>query len=73
MLQVMLAKLYIEILGLGQGSPAAEKLKNFRGPKNNKSVSSVSIQFFVVDFVYIRIICYICRTWEILQIQLSGF
>lgn len=31
-----LAKLYIEILGLGKDSPAAQKLLNFRAPKGSK-------------------------------------
>jgi len=34
-----LAKLYIEILGLGKDSPCAQKLINYRSPKTAKTVS----------------------------------
>ena len=39
-MQHTLAKLYIEILGLGKESAAAKKLLNFRTPKSTKGVSS---------------------------------
>ena len=38
--QHTLAKLYIEILGLGKDSPSAQKLLNFRAPKSAKGVSN---------------------------------
>ena len=34
----MLAKLYIDILGLGKTSPSAQKLLNYRAPKSAKAV-----------------------------------
>ena len=37
--QHTLAKLYIEILGLGKDSPSAQKLLNYRAPKAARGVS----------------------------------
>ena len=38
-LQHTLAKLYIEILGLGKDSAAAQKLIHYRAPRSAKAVS----------------------------------
>ncbi len=38
--QHTLAKLYIEILGLGKDSPNSQKLLNYRAPKSAKGVSN---------------------------------
>ena len=35
-----LAKLYIELLGLGKDSPAAQKLLNYRAPSNAKGAAA---------------------------------
>ena len=42
-IQHTLAKLYIELLGLGKDSPNAQKLLNYRAPKTGKSVKYISL------------------------------
>lgn len=55
--QHTLAKLYIEILGLGKDSPAAQKLLNFRAPKMAKSVS-IELSNVLCIIVCAALYCY---------------
>lgn len=51
--QHTLAKLYIELLGLGKDSPNAQKLLNYRAPKNAKGVRTILFKPNLLIFVWL--------------------